>query len=243
MKKITFSALKIPLITALLFTAYSISYSFNLPFTCFGVIKNAHSRPVEYIFSISFGMRRLLADVSFIRLMQYYGTAEIHEGAKKHEHCDERGHCHHHYEGEPEFGKGDYPLFVQMTRDIIFLDPYFKEAVLYSAGSLAFNLNKPDDAVSVLNTALLFTPGDWHYVKLLGAIAQSRLRNKEKIAEFMYEIAMREDTPVMVKQIAAFLNKKAGRKLKAAEIYGNILKTTKDPFYLDNARRQLEALK
>jgi len=175
--------------------------------------------------------------------MQYYGTPEIPENARRIEHRDEHGHIHYHYEGEPEFGAGKYPLFLKMARDILFLDPYYKEAIIYSAGSLAFNLNKTDEAVSLLNTALIFSPGEWQYIKLLGAIAQKKLKNKEKILEFLYELAMFDDTPVLIKQMAAFLNKRANNLNIAEKIYKKILETTKDEFYIKNAKKSLEEIR
>lgn len=219
-----------------------ISYSYNSYFIPFGRIKNITSKPVEYILAISFGTRRIWADISFIRLMQYYGTPEIPENAKVIEHRDSHGHIHYHYEGEPEFGAGKYPLFERMAKDIIFLDPYYKEAIIYSAGSLAFNLNRPEQAISLLNLGLIFSPKEWQYIKMLAAIAQSKLQDKQKIASFMYEIAMFDDTPVMVKQIAAFLNKRAGKIENALKIYKKILLTTKDEFYIKNAIRNIELI-
>ena len=47
------------------------------------------------------------------------------------------------------------------------------------------------------------------------------------------------DCPVMIKQLAAFLNKKAGNYANAHAIYLNIFKTSKDAQYVKNAEKEI----
>ena len=53
---------------------------------------------------------------------------------------------------------------------------------------------------------------------------------------------MEPDCPVMIRQLAAFLNKKAGNYRAAYRIYATILGTTKDRFYIDNAVKEMRKL-
>jgi tetratricopeptide (TPR) repeat protein len=183
--------------------------------------------------ALSLGLRRLAADLWFIRLMQYYGTPEL--------------------EWEPvpllkkkdpsqTYGAGRYPDFLPMARHILALDPYFSNACLYAAGSLAFNISRPEEAISLLNIARIYNPKEWKFVTLLAAIGYSTAKNPEEVAKTITPLIMEPDCPVMLRQLAAFLNKKAGNYRAAYLIYKTILETTKDKFYLENAAKELAKL-
>lgn len=185
--------------------------------------------------ALSFGMRRLLADIWFVRLMQYYGTPEPSEH-DEHEHGP---HCHH----GPDYGYGDYPDFFPMAKHIIHIDPYFKSAIIYSVTSLAFNLEKQESAISLLKIAMMYSRNEWAYPKLLAAIGYSKAKEPQKVAQTLTMLVWEPDCPTMVKQLVAFLNKKIKNYKTAYAIYLNILNTSKDPFYLENARKEIEKLK
>jgi len=182
--------------------------------------------------ALSLGLRRLAADVWFIRLMQYYGSPEVERVR------DEEGHI----ELEADFGGGKYPEFLPLARHILALDPYFTNAGLYAAGSLAFNLYRPEEAVGFLNGALVYHPKEWKYVTMLAAIGYSKAKDPGKVAEIIAPLLLEPDCPVMIRQLAAFLNKKAGNYRAAYMIYKTILETTKDRFYIENATKELAKL-
>ncbi len=186
---------------------------------------------VEDAVALALGVRRLAADLWFIRLMQYYGTPELLEGEAEEE-ALERG----------ENGAGKYPDFLPVARHILALDPYFTNAGLYAAGSLAFNMARPEEAVSLLNGALIYRPKEWKYVALLAAIGYSKAKNPAKVAELITPLIMEPDCPVMIRQLAAFLNKRMGNYSAAYRIYKTIIETTKDRFYIDNARKEMAKL-
>lgn len=197
--------------------------------------------------TLSFGMRRLLADVWFVRLMQYYGTRELSEhdedGAKspwrQRRHTDEHHHCQH----GADYGYGKYPDFFPMARHIIDIDPYFKSAIMYSVTSLAFNLQKQESAIALLKIAMMYSKKEWMYPRLLAAIGYSKAKDPQKVAQTLTMLVWEPDCPTMVKQLVAFLNKKTKNYRTAYAIYLNILNTSKDPFYLENARKETEKLK
>lgn len=188
------------------------------------------------MFSLAFGARRLFADLWFVRLMQYYGTPEL-EGD------DEDGsgapQSHHHH---AENGEGRYPEFLPRARHILELDPRFVSAGLYGAGSLAFNMNRPDEAEALLNFGLKYAPREWKYLTLLAAVGYSKARDPAAVAAAITPLLKDKDCPVMLKQLAAFLNKKAGDFAAAAAIYADIAATSRDEAYVANARRELEKL-
>jgi len=220
-------------LTALLF--FSSRVCPPSPFPPPSALREVRRSAIEDMLALSLGARRLFADLWFIRLMQYYGTQELYGGEEE----EEDGHCHHGH----DFGSGKYPEFLALSRHIAALDPYFKNAVLYSAGSLAFNLSRPDEAAGLLNYALANTPSDWKFLMMLAAIGYSKSSEPAKVAQTIAPLVRERDCPVMLKQLAAFLNKKIGNYQAAAEIYADILKTSKDPFYTRNAEKELKKIK
>jgi hypothetical protein len=194
--------------------------------------------------ALALGARRVFADLWFVRLMQYYGSREFKEvartpGHEGHEHrVDEHGH--HHCDHGKDYGKGAYPLFLPMARHILDMDPYFTAAGLYGAACLAFNMNRAGDAEELLRHGLRYSPKEWKYLSVLAAVGYSKAENPAAVAETIAPLLKEPDCPVMLKQLAAFLNKKAGNFAAAAAIYADIAATSRDEFYVKNARRELE---
>jgi tetratricopeptide (TPR) repeat protein len=214
------------------------------PFPPADKISEVRQSAVEDALALTLGLRRLAADLWFIRLMQYYGAPDLEEHDSPDGKKSDPGHGHpgHHCDLD-HFGEGKYPDFLPIARHILMLDPYFVNAGLYAAGSLAFNMSRPDEAISLLNGALVYRPREWKYVKLLAAIGYSKARNPEKVSEYIAPLLLEPDCPVMIRQQAAFLNKKAGNYRAAYQIYKTILETTKDRFYIDNAGKEILKLK
>lgn len=196
--------------------------------------------------ALALGARRLFADLWFIRLMQYYGTREFTGG----EESGGAGHDHHE---EEHYGEGKYPLFFPMARHVLEVDPAFTAAGLYGAASLAFNMQRGEEARELLDYALKYNPRGrsgatqfredrWKYLTMLAAIGYSKSGNPVAVAEAIAPILKDPDCPVMLKQLAAFLNKKAGNYAAAAVIYADIAATSRDEAYVKNARRELEKL-
>ncbi|MCX5785412.1 MAG: hypothetical protein NTX59_06970 [Elusimicrobia bacterium] len=223
---------------ALGFAGLLFFYSLVRPAPAFpppSALREVRHSALEDMLALSLGARRLFADLWFIRLMQYYGS---HEPCPGGEEPDEDGEC----PGGPRFGEGKYPEFLSLSRHIAALDPYFKNAVLYSAGSLAFNMNRPKEAENILNYALANTPRDWKFLTMLTAIGYSKSAEPAKVAQIIAPLVREHDCPVMLKQLAAFLNKKAGNYAAAAALYTDMLQTSKDPFYTSNAKKELKKL-
>lgn len=198
--------------------------------------------------ALALGARRIFADLWFVRLMQYYGTHEYavgsgglgpgHEG--HHHTMDEHGqvHCHH----GKNYGKGRYALFLPLARHVLEVDSSFSAAGLYGAASLAFGLGRAGEAETLIHYAFARHPTEWKYPIMLAAIGYSKASDPRAVARTIDPLLSEPDCPVMLKQLAAFLNKRNGDLAKAAAIYADILVTSKDPFYLDNARKELAKL-
>ncbi|MBU2572685.1 MAG: hypothetical protein KKH28_01225 [Elusimicrobia bacterium] len=220
--------------------------SYSSPFPPANLIKEVRASAAEDALALSLGLRRLAADVWFVRMMQYYGTSELEMefdiGEEPHGHkAGVHYHKGHRCEGI-HFGEGRYPQFLGYARHILSLDPYFLNAGLYAAASLAFNLSRPEEAISLVNWALIYTPKEWKYVRILAAIGYSKAKNPAKVAQLIAPLLEEPDCPVMIRQLAAFLNKKAGNHAAAYKIYKSILGATRDPFYIENAKKEIAKL-
>jgi len=219
--------------------------AYRSPFPPPGEIRQSGSGAAADIFSLAFGARRIFADLWFVRLLQYYGTSElhVHEEHEAHE-GHEGGHSGHHCcEHGAGYGKGRYPDFLPMSLHVLQLDPGFTAACLYNAASLAFNLERSGEAEAVLNYGLRYSPKEWKYLSVLAAIGYSKAEDPKAVARAIAPVLREPDCPVMLKQLAAFLNKRAGNYAAAAAIYADILATSRDPVYLQNARRELAKLR
>ncbi|MEA3307623.1 MAG: hypothetical protein U9Q34_07545 [Elusimicrobiota bacterium] len=213
--------------------SFNVRQNYKLFFPPPNQIKAFQSSTVEDVLALNLGARRLFADLWFVRLIQYYGTPEdglsIYKPMTK--------------ERAERYGKGKYPHFFPMSKHIIHLDPYFKHAVLYSAGCLAFNMNRPKPAIELLDLALVYLPKEWKYLTMLAAIGYSKAENPGKVASALMPLINESDCPVMVKQLVAFLQKTAGDYVNAYKIYQDIAQTSKDEFYVKNAIKEMHKMR
>lgn len=181
---------------------------------------------VQDALGILMGLRRMMADIAFIELLEYYGTHEELE--------PEPGHSHH-YEG------GHYPKLLSKTFRILQLDPYFHYACLYSAGSLIFNLNRPEEGILLLQKGLEWDPNHWPYRLILAALAYKRWEDFRGLVSVLERAATYPDCPPLFKNILANLYKKQGQVKKAIQIYLRMLES-KDLAYVEHAQRELKKL-
>jgi tetratricopeptide (TPR) repeat protein len=208
-------------------------------------IKPFKTSSLEDATFLSFGLRRLGADINFIRLLQYYGTPEHYEG-DGHDHSKQEFSEYYVYgfsEYEHSHAEGTYPELFERTKHILSLDPYFKYAVLYSTGSLAFNLGRPKEALDLLYYARKHMPKDYDFDSYIAAIGYSKSNNPMEVANSLDKVLDDPECPTRIKQMAAFLNKKIKRYKRAYEIYHNISVTSKENYYIENSLKQMRFLK
>lgn len=201
---------------------------------------------------LSLGLRRLGADISFVELLQYYGTPELETmriSAKgKHVTKEDIEMSEYSLYGiAPKVYSaiegGNYPQILSRARYILSLDPYFKYAAVFSAGVLAFNLNRGMEAIELLEFAKKYSPYYKDYDLYIAAIGYSKAKNPEKAAQILDEAIKNPQTPAIVKNVTAFLHKKLGNYRRAYEIYLDIYQNSKDPKYVDRAEKQLTEMK
>ncbi|HVC08688.1 MAG TPA: tetratricopeptide repeat protein [Elusimicrobiota bacterium] len=178
---------------------------------------------------LSLGMRRDAADLGFIRLILYYGTPQV--GLP---------------ENVVENGGGSYTEILPRAQRILNLDPHFDYAVIYAAGSLAFNLNRTNEAVELLNQAIALNPANIRFRALLAAVGVRNRKNRadaERILGFLAPVLASKDCPTFIKSMAAFLNAQIGRTQAAIALYQDIAATTTDDGYRLLAQRNIKELR
>ncbi len=221
-------------IAVLLYLGYVTGKDYVPPFPQAGQMHSFSDSALSDAGVLSLGMRRLAADVWFIRLMQYYGGLQCGEAKK--------GDSHHHDHGDYDVGTGKFPDIFSRSRHILDLNPYFTHAGLYSAGALAFNLGRSYEAIELIEQAKRYEPREWKYDAYLAAIGYRLAGNPEKVADILAPVVRDPECPIMIKQLVAFLNKKIKRYRAAAEIYADIAMTARDPYYVRNSRQELTKL-
>lgn len=194
---------------------------------------------------LALGMRRLAADLGVIRLIIYYGTPES-RGDDGHDHGDGHG-TRDHAAFDPEhperhYGGGKYPLMAAKAKSILDMDPAFKYPVLFAAGSLIFNLNRPDEAFDLLTYALETDPTDLKYRSYLAAIGLHRKGDVEGVIRQLEPSLSQPDCPTMIKSMMAFIYRKNGYKEKAIKLYLDIYENSRDAGYRMIARSKLKEL-
>ena len=192
------------------------------------------------------GLRRWGADAAFIQWLQYYASDYKGEKAGPEAHADGDGHIHMGAEStadlHPEVRLDFYPRFLDHGRRTVSLDPYFHYAYIFGAVALAFNLNRADEALALLNEGVRRDPTYWRFRLYAGAIAYRKSQEVEKVIALLEEALRYPDCPSMVQNILANIYKRRGNFRRAAEIYRHILMTSRDGEAVSMARRELEEL-
>lgn len=180
---------------------------------------------VETAALLGLGMRRLAADLELVRLLVYYGTSETGNE-----------------EQDLATGGGHYPEVGPRTRRIIELDPSFSFAVQYGAGALAFNLNRPDEALDILEFALKRDPDNANYKAYIGAVAFARHGDIRGVVRLLEPMLSSPDCPTMIKSMVAFMYRRLGERRKAVALYLDIAEHSPDAGYRSTAERALREL-
>lgn len=183
---------------------------------------------VQDMAAVLSGARRVGSDVAFIQLLQYFGGGDANEAGGK---------------GNAGPRSTWLPRFLPMSRRVAALNPGFHAAVLFAAGSLGFVLDRPDEALSLLEEGTAADPTFWQYRLYAGAVAYRKNQEPDKVIVFLWEALKYPDCPGLLQNILANLLKKRGDFRRAAEVYRHTIQTCRDPYSVDTARRQLERLR
>ena len=210
-----------------------------------------HRLPLEKYFvvdSVGFilGLRKFISDIAWIQLLQYYG------GPAPEDLCHPEGlyHTDDHFEHITKIQPGKYKRFIDYCRRVVILDPLYSYVYFYGVGSLAWNLERPDEALELVDIGLKnldFQKEDansdyWELVKYQQAIYYKLGGKYLEMIDKLKEIVDGGKAPNMVKAILANLYKKYGRYEEALLIWEELL-LSGDPEYIERAKRQILQLK
>ena len=173
---------------------------------------------------IALGFRRLTADIAWIQTVLYYGTTE--EGADAE---------------ESENGGGRYPLFLAYCQRVVQIDPTFIYAYYYGAGALGWNLNRLDEAETLLKDGIRTHPKEWRFQQYLAGLAFQKSHNINKLTEFLKAFVAEENCPNLLRSILANIYKRQKRYHEAVEVW-LLVYQTQDPTYLQRAVSQIREL-
>jgi tetratricopeptide (TPR) repeat protein len=190
---------------------------------------------VEDASLFSLGMRRLAADLELVRLLIYYGSDEEGHGGE---------HAHEHEPFNPRhpersWGGGSYPQLKSRALRILDKDPSFGYAALYCSGALAFNLNRPQEAIDILRYALSRDPRNREYIAYVGAVGFHRNGDAAGVIRLLEPVLHEPDCPTMIKHMVAYLYIRSGRVAEGRRLYREILETSRDEGYRRMAARAL----
>lgn len=191
------------------------------------------------------GLRKLVSDIAWIQLLQYYGGEPPEEENHHNEHCHE---CH--YEHITKIQPGKYKQLVDYCRRVTILDPLYSFVYFYGVGALTWNLERPDEALEYLEEGLKnlefqkFDPNSdyWELVKYQQAIYYKLGGKYKEMLNQLRTIVESGKAPNMVKAILANLYKKFGYYNEALEIWFGLLYSG-DPEYVERAKIQIDILK
>lgn len=203
---------------------------------------------VQDMTAVLTGARRFGADLAFIQMLVYYGTVENshpdHAGETEEEH---RGHVHvPHEETAADITLAplpDYPNLKTLGLRVGILDPFFRYAFLFTGGALGFNLNRTQEALDVLRRGAEADPHYPRYALYAGALNYRYARGHDEVVPWLEEAIKDPDCPTMVKNILANIYRRQGNNRRAAEIFLDMMENSRDPEYVDLARRKLEEMK
>jgi len=107
---------------------------------------------------------------------------------------------------------------------VVDLDPFFQYAYLYGAGALAWNLNRPDEAVELLKKGIDYMENYrsditkdvhesfWQLNLYMSAIVYRKMDDFKKMT-YMLEVAVKQpDCPNIIKAILANIYQKEGSR-------------------------------
>ncbi|HBU69858.1 MAG TPA: hypothetical protein DEE98_05685 [Elusimicrobia bacterium] len=250
--------------SVLLVNAFFIASRFKYPFA---PIDTAVGKLPPYtgldMAAILTGNRRIAGDLSWIGLLQYYGKSErllskeqeyelsmdvvkYYLGIGNHEEC-----THHHV---TSYEAGNYFDFLNYSYRTVRIDPFFYYAYLYSAGALAWNLDRPDEAVELLRYGIaeleryksdvtrdVHEPF-WQLNLYMSAIIYRKMGDYTKMTGLLETAARQPGAPNMIKTILANIYQKQGMLLASLKIWLEVY-DSKDPSYQTRSLEKIQELR
>jgi tetratricopeptide (TPR) repeat protein len=169
------------------------------------------------------GMRAAAADLAWIQLLQYLANSL----PAMHDDSGER-----------------YDALLTLSQRVVRLDPSFHRAYLYGASILGWfpEVNRPDQAVELLQEGMRRDPGQKRYSLLLAALAYKRSGDSSKMVALLEGSLDDPSTPGLVKAILANYYKAQGKYAQALALWVRVLDDPGEASMHPRARLQIADL-
>lgn len=252
------------------FVRLSLSSVYRYPFPAARLTTLSEYVPFD-MGGIIAGARRLAADIAWIQLLQYYGSPEkqldqdtqfklswdmtrylfgigLEKEVCHKEGCHEAGHYHQSIEG------GVYPDFLAHCYRVVGLDPFFSYAYLYGGGALAWNLDRPEEALALLRHGLdvmeRYQPSItrdahqpyWQFQLYISAIVYRKMGQESEMISLLETAVHQPGCPNMIRAILANIYQKQGNLSRALALWLAVYDTG-DPTYQARAAAKIDELR
>jgi tetratricopeptide (TPR) repeat protein len=173
--------------------------------------------------------RSVLADLYWIRAVQYFGSARLAEKATV-------------ARNEP-VARGQYDLLYPLLDIATTLDPRFNIAYRFGAIFLSEGYpdgpGRPDLAVQLLDKGFAANPGRWQYLYDKAFVYYWTLEDYTRAAHWFDEAAKIEGAPAWLPGVAAATLAAGGDRQNARRLWRQIYDTADQRYLRDNARFHL----
>jgi tetratricopeptide (TPR) repeat protein len=199
---------------------YLTSTRFRTPYQPMITSLNSKETQLPDVVGSLLGMRRLAANLAWIQTLQYYGTPE---------------------EGQSEFdfhnGVGNYPRFLALAQRVADLDPTFTYVYYYGGAVLGWNLNRLEEAETLIKAGIVRNPSEWRLPQYLAGLAYQKNHDIAGLTAFLETLIQDPECPLMMKALLANIYKKQGLFDKALQLW-EVIYAAGDPHYQQRALEQ-----
>lgn len=152
---------------------------------------------------LSFGYDRAMADVLWLRSLQYYGAQRL--------------------------ARAPMPRLLDHINSTVTLDPRFISPYVFGALVLAQDLGQSDAAVDLLLRGIAANPERWELPFELGFLFYIHLGEPELGARYFELASGRKGCPEMARRLAAWAYARSGSRANARRICREIVRQSDDP--------------
>lgn len=216
------------------------------------------------------GLRRLGADIAWVQLLQFYGSPE--QPLNREAEFDLSIDMTRFLFGLPvvEHGKpgarpdedleraempgGTYKELLQYCYRVVNLDPFFSYVYLYGAGALAWNQDRPQEALDLLSYGVAqmerYSPNMtrdihqpyWQLHLYISTIMYKQSGDSGKMLALLQTAAQQPAAPNMVKVVLANIYQKNGNPAGALGLWVQVYESG-DPTYRSRSEQKIEELR
>jgi len=214
-----------------IFSNFKLSEGFRYDYLLIGDRKLAKVLKYGDLWGIIFGLRRVFSDIAFIQEVIYYGTPEY-----KHSECHKHKHRHIHLHFHPHLKLFSY------AKRVLRIDYHFHFATLFSAASLAFVQERPEEAIELLKEAIEYRSDFIQYSLYLGAITLRKEKGERVVVPLLRKLVKKRGAPDELKNYFAILCEKFGYIEDALNTWRMLL-SSRNPIYRERAKRHIRMIK